>query len=843
MRTANLLDAHPTFFNLNGKPLVGRVSVFENETRSFADTWLDPEGTKRAANPIKTNGAGKTESQVFVEMPDSGQRIYTVVVEEFLGEQYSSMDEYWDDGEMWKGLYDFKLVVDAGSGVKSVTAGSVSEIAGMDSGNGIVVATGFYRDGDCPARVFVYMDKAVFPEDGCTSIKSKDGGYWTWFPEPTVDSGCFGIIPSASSTDTSSGFLSLQTHLNSADIIKKVCFRSGRYLLSVSVDINCDVKFKSNARLNPTENVSLSFRSVSASPGFIVRDLFDKDVSLSVKEGAFYFSWFDKYADGAEIGNIGTPETIVVDKQLKLTQTAINSALVIGCGPKIKFTGTLAFSQCRFSGATVLGSSQDVSFVNCGKVRTSKVCDAFYASTIAGSTVGTKFIVDSEIVMDADLSQEDTGFTTEDGAYFNGLAETGSLTIDAKSIGMWMLSCETCVKNAKEIRLDWFKQNLSTANRLSLSCVSSSIFAVDLCGLSLSEGSSQYPMAYRNGTLSGSYTKDLSLDGVNGTVSVSGAALTVKDSNVKFTQLNAKKLTISDSICSGTSLNAEGEVAISGSSLQFTTTTINGTTVQLLDSSVLGTGSVSTTRLECDRTEMKSIDVAATDFASVSLSKVKSLSADVIHVNSSIIKDDDVIFDNTTENIVCKDIKFLDGFMGRAEESYPLIDVNAQARLNAGIYNMASEGRTELDVFGIIPSFPVFITQDDCVSLLDTVGSSRSYATTNSGPSGTAYGIIGKSRPKPGQVLVIMSCGSESRTKCLIGRAKRATGFDGTTDIVNKYGELQNTNLQPFPDSVAHKRLIINDGPIILYCLGPGYVGSDSVPVFWNLNGDSLELE
>lgn len=842
MRTANLLDAYPTFFDLNGKPLMGRISVFENETRAFADTWLDPDGKTRASNPMKTNGAGKTESQVFVEMPSSGQRIYTVVVEEFLGEQYSSMDEYWEDGEMWKGLYDFKLVVDAGSGVKSVTVGSVSEIAGMDSGNGIVVAAGFYNAGDCPARVFVYTPKAVFPEDGCTSIKSKDGGYWTWVPNPTVDSGCFGIIPSASTSNINAGFLSLQMHTNSSDRIKKVCFRSGTYFLSVNVDIDCDVLFKRNARLNPTENISLSFRSVSAKSGFIARSLFNKNASLSVKEGAFYFSWFSEYADNSEIGNIGTPETIVVDKKLKLTQTVINSAQIIGSGPKLKFKDSFVFSYCRFSGSTILDTSQHTSFVNCGKIRTSKACDTFYASTIAESTVGTTFIVDSEVVMDVDLSQENTGFTTEDGAYFNGMAEPGTLTIDAKSLGMWMLSCEACIKNTHEIRLDWFRQGITTASRLSNSCSASSIFAVDLCGLELNAEASLYEMSYRNGFLVGSFTKKLSLDGISGTVSITGATLVVKDSKVTFTKMDTTGLQAYNSICSGDSMQVDGIVIVSGSELRFVTNVINGTKTQFLDSSVSGKGSIESTRFECYGTDMGLIEVIA-DVASVSLSKMKSLSTDERLVSSSVIKEDNVIFDNQKENVIRKDIQFSDGFMGRTEETYPLLDVNAQARLNAGVYNMASKGRTKLDVFGIIPSFPIFITQDDCVSLLDTVGSSRSYSTVIGSFSGTAYGIIGKSRPKPGQILVIMSCGAESKTKCLIGRAKRAAGFDGTTDIVNEYGGLQNTSLQPFTDSVAHKRLIVNDGPIILYCLGPGYVGSDSVPVFWNVNGDTLELQ
>lgn len=848
MRTANLVEAHPTYFNLNGKPLVGRIAIFERDTQQFSEVWLNPEGTTRASNPMKTNGAGKTEQQVFVEMPDSGQKAYTIYVQEFLGDDASSMDEYWTDDSMWKTLYDYLLVVDAGSGVKSVTVDSVSEIAGADSSNGIVVAKGFYFAGDCPARTFVYTSRKVFPEDGCTSIKSKDGGYWTWFPDPVIDSGCFGIIQSASKENIASSLLSLQTHLASSKVIKKVCFRGGTYFVSTSASLDCELEFKPNATLTPLADSSISCRRISASSGFVKRFLSSSTwkLSLSVSEGDYVLSW---YGDGFDsIEEFGTPERIVVDRSMTTTVPNFRNVEFVPSihGTTLKLSaGTSSLYNCTFGNSPCLDlSSSEPTFSYCGKTRTSSVCDGFKASFIANST-NTPFVVDSEISMDSDLSQENISFTTEDGAFFNGMADSGLLTISEASVRNKSIACDCAITGTKKIRLDWFHEWTGRSTCCINAMIGSGIYSVDLCGDSISFSATNYDFTIENGSASGGpFQKKTVFNNVSANISASGAELYSYDSALSFTTCILSKLVASGSTLVGQSLALTGTLNLSSSKLQFASNEINGDTI-LNDSSILDSGTLKATNFTA-YDSVVNLDVES-ELSGVYGSTVKSLTTASKQIFSSSCGSLETVHDNGTESFDRKTVTFSDGFMGKtAEESYRLYDVIAQMRMNAGIYCAASQGRSGYDIFSMIPSMPIFITQDKYVSLVDAKGSSRSFETqetSHSVPvySGTAYGIIGDSRPKPGQVLVIVPSDSET-CGCIIARAIRSNSFAGTTDIENRYGGLMDTSLQFFSGDRVDLQLVVNEGPIVLVCLGPGYNGSNSYPIFWNVNGTKYAI-
>lgn len=848
MRTANLLDAYPTFFDLNGKPLMGRIRVFVNETREYAELWLDPSGTTRAANPIRTNGAGKTENQVFVEMPESGQKIYTVSVQEFLGKQYSDMDEYWNDDEMWKDLYDFKLVVDAGNGVKSSTVSSVSEIAGAETKTGIVLATGFYNAGDCPARVFVYTEKAIFPEDGCTSIKSKDGGYWTWFPEPVVDSGCFGIIPSADKGDISSGLLSLQSFLASSDVIKKVCFRKGTYFMTVDATLPCQLEFKTGAKLTPLADVSLSCRSVSAPSGFIKKFLSSSTygLTLSVSEGEYCLSWYDSAFSSISV--FGTPSDIVIDrkmdtsvfsyKDIRFVKTSANNTLRLPGVP-------VAFTGCRFDGRQCLDLSVATpTFSVCGNVRTSSVCDGFKASFI-NSGFSTRFIVDSTIEMDEDLSQESTGFTVEDGAWFNGLASPGTLTINGSSLKDGVLSCETKFVGIEEIRFAWFRDNLVSDNRLINSMITSGIYSVDLCGRTFGQQTIAEDCVFRNGKLSGTtFTGKVTLSNVSGSSVKAKGKINVQSCSLQFDTFSVQQVVAENSILSGDNLTSNGLFSASDSVFRFTTNVITGGPMTVHNTDFSGKGSVTVSSATISNCSLGNL--------SLTTEKIKATGADAEllgftdgTVNASKDRTGETIHDNASESMIRKTVSFTDGFMGREEEENRLYDVNAGLRFNGGIYCAASKGRTKFDIFSLIPSMPTFIVQDDYVSLVDELGSSRDFKYNDHDTviTKTAYGIIGKTRPKPGQLLFIVPTDDNQYARCLIARSLRSASFDGTSDLSNKDGGLQDTATnQLFPSEVVGLKLIENDGPIVLMCLGPGYLGDNSVPIFWNLNGTRIDV-
>lgn len=850
MRTANLLDAHPTFFNLNGKPLVGRVSVFENETRSFADTWLDPEGTKRAANPIKTNGAGKTESQVFVEMPDSGQRIYTVVVEEFLGEQYSSMDEYWDDGEMWKGLYDFKLVVDAGSGVKSVTAGSVSEIAGMDSGNGIVVATGFYRDGDCPARVFVYMDKAVFPEDGSTSIKSKDGGYWTWFPEPTVDSGCFGIIPSASSTDTSSGFLSLQTHLNSADIIKKVCFRSGTYQLDVDATLPCCLEFKPNSKIYPSKDGMsiISCRSFSGPKGCLGSYL--KRTKLLVSEGEYRLSWHgDSYN---QILDFGTPEAVVIDKTLS---TGINSFSGIefkGSNGKSVINATassVGLSSCKIEDGPIFNRTGKLVLSDCGTVRASDIGGEFSASIINASS-DTDFIIDMTVELDEQLSVPDRTIVTERAVFVDRNSfdkDSAPLSIAAKKIRNKILSCNAIVSGTKELNADWF---ISSRNAVASSILNESILDFNSGSYTLThflDDTKRKVLSLKNGTIAidASDTQSFSARCVN--VSCSGK---FKSSYVGLdcSSLGADEIEIANLDASHSSLTATttGKIVFRTVMLDSSIDGVSLLRNVTLKSSIVN-GTINADTLSMDASTVSG-NVAATNASSIA-SSITKLDAENRMVLSQVSENQETIHDNGTFSTkrILKEYsgdKFRDG----TESVY---DVNGNIRQNGGMFSVLGSLPTGWDIFGMAPSIPFFtMGESGGMDFTTEVGTTTSRTfkrksdDTSEYKTRDFYGMIGKSRPKPGQVIVLVAAaGSDLWLHAYFCGRTEYRSPTGGPEAYNDYGGAKsvliddNGSILFFQKSTGVERAVINiTKPAFVLCLGYGTPDDKNVyPIFYPL--------
>lgn len=853
MRTANLLDAHPTFFDLNGKPLVGRVSVFENETRTFADTWLDPDGSKRAANPMKTNGAGKLENQVFVGMPDSGQRLYTVVVEKFLGSQYSSMDEYWDDGEMWEKVYDFKLVVDAGSGVKSVTADSVSQIPGMDSGNGIVVAAGFYRKGDCPARVFVYTDKAVFPEDGCTSIKSKDGGYWTWFPEPVVDSGCFGIIPSEPSSSVSTGFLSLQKHLAGAKVVKTVCFRSGTYPLDVDAELPCCLEFKPGSKIYPSEDglSTLSCRSFSGPPACL--GFYLKRTKLLVSEGEYRLSWHGSSYN--QILDFGTPGTVIVDKSLSTGITTFSGIKFVGSNGQsvIKTTSSLVgLVSCTLANGPIFDRVGKLVINDCGRVIASDIGGEFSASVINASS-GTDFVIDKTVELDESLSVPNTAIVA-DGASFvdrnNFDMDSVPLSISVKHIRDKILYCNAHVYGTKEIDVDWFN---SVRNAIASAIESES--ALDLksgsfSSINFSTDTEGENVSIKNGTLSIDAANTSSFTAVDSAITCAGkfrsTTVALSNSSLNAEDVNIGVLNVSHSIVSAPKGTVEQETSALDSNLKGLSLLTKAT----LKNSVIEGGDINTPILsiESSRVSCKVVATNANAFASY----IKELEAETRIVLSTQEENSETIHDNgeLSEKRIRKEYSG-DSFRTGTESVY---DVNGNIRQNGGLFEIVPNLPTKWDMFGMIPSFPFFsMGMSGGLDFTTEVGTTTERTFKRKGDSESEYrqrsfyGMIGKSRPKPGQVIVLVPNAANSLWLYAYfcdGTAIRSP--IGGPEAYNDYGGAKTVNISDngsilfFQESTGVERAVIEiKKPEFILCLGYGTPDGQTVyPIFYPLNSD-----
>lgn len=770
MTNYSFYDAHPVFLDLNGKPLVGRVAIYDNDSSAYATVYLDGDGSKTASNPMRTDGSGHLEDQIFL----ASDKAYRVCVQEFLGKDPSSMDEYWLDPEMWRTLYEYILASEGSSEYEATVVDKVSDIAGASAELGILSCKGFYKAGDCQERNFVWTEKKVFPEDGCTSIKAENGGYWTWFPEPYVDSGCFGIMPSASATELIAGFNSLQTHTASASVIKAVGFRSGTYFIGSDFTTNVNIELKPGAVFIPTKDVSFNCRSVSASSGFIQKLLSSATwkFNLSVLGGNYLLSW---YADGyTNIETFGTPNCIVCDRDIGTTVTTFNKCRFVSVsGKKLKCangTGTsTAFVNCAFDGLPSLNlSSVDPIFTNCEKARTSSVCSSFKASYIANSTSGT-FIVDSAVEMDSDLSQTNTAFEVTDGAFFNGMASSGTLTISVKSVKDNLIACDVKITDTAMIEYDWFYEWSGRDLLVRNAMINSDCFYLDLCNRSMNASSGSVfngSCYFCNGAIN---EKALSVSGIlkldKCTLNVSGdvscAYLYAYDSG-----LMCSGLTISnDSEIEHSTVTANGTLSVASLVVRDSTISANKFAItgnlSAYDSSISSNNSIDVVNLilqGCSCTA--SITAALADVKS-SLCSVSATTKTELSTN---VSGQETVLNTTSaeSSIVRKNVSFTgtarnDPFSSNSESSLQQFARNVS--LNGGVYS--SDG---WDTFGLCPAIPCITPTNPnyCVSLSVSQGSSQEitiYPTGNvNDPSYTRtfYGVRGLSRAKAGQMFFLL---------------------------------------------------------------------------------------
>lgn len=770
MTNYSFYDAQPVFLDLNGKPLVGRIAIYDHDTSAYATTYLDGDGTKTASNPMRTDGSGHLEDQIFL----AGDKAYRVCVQEFLGKDPSSMDEYWLDPEMWRTLYEYILASESSSEYGATIVDKVSDIAGASPELGILSCKGFYKAGDCPARSFVWTEKKVFAEDGCTSVKAENGGYWTWFPEPYVDSGCFGIMPSASATELIAGFNSLQTHTASGSVIKTVGFRSGTYFIGSNFTTNVNIELKSAAVFIPTKDVSFNCRSVSAPSGFIQKLLSSATwkFNLSVLGGNYLLSW---YADGyTNIETFGTPNCIVCDRNIGTTAITFNKCRFVSVsGSKLKCSNTTgastAFVNCSFDGLPPLDlSSVDPVFTNCEKTRTSSVCPAFKASYIANSASGT-FIVDSSVEMDSDLSQADTAFETTDGALFNGMASSGTLTISSKSVRDNLIACDVEITGTETIRYDWFYEWSGRNTTVRNAFIGSKAYILDMCekGMDATSTSITFGACYlRNGSID---TKAFTASGMlkldKFTLNVSGdvgcSYLYAYDSGLLCSGLSVSN----DSEIEHSTVTAHGTMSVASLVVRGTTIAVDKFAItgnlSAYDSSVSSNNSISVVNLimqGCSCTA--SITAALADVKS----SLCSVSATTMTELSSNISGKETVLNTTSaeSSIVRKNVSFTgtarnDPYSSASESSLQQFAKNIS--LNGGVYS--TDG---WDTFGLCPAIPCITptTPNYCISLTLAQGASQEITVYPTGsvndPSYTRsfHGVRGASRAKTGQMFFLL---------------------------------------------------------------------------------------
>lgn len=499
MICASFNDSYPVIFDNDGKPLVGRVKFMTRQSTEYREIFLEPEGTTRGANPMKTNGCGRLQSQVFLPCGEGEDAFYKVVVEKFLGEDPEDMEEYWDDDEMWAQQYDYILTFQKDHTIQSIVVEATRFISQAPTDFGILVVTGFYNNGDSPARIYTHTDDTPSgPNDGVTKIQSDTSGWWVWKPQPVVNAACFGIIGGLRSDLLSPAMQSLQSYVGSnLKAVEEVFFQYGRYAYDANITLPVKVHLDPNALFVSAQTTTLTCREFEGPSNAL-----SESMSLSVSQGDFKFSWLANPV--ITKNSVGSPSRIIVDADKTCYRGSFVDTEFVGSFGRYKVTGWadylvgVLFTRCKFSNgpifSSVLGKAR---FTSCGIIRTGEISsNDFPMDTIAEST-GTKFIADTNVSVDKDYLpgifadsyplELVRGGKITSGSYFVKIPQREGFDDDA-FVGAVILPSGSVYKRR------WYANEGYLQNAIGKAGYSE----VDLCGMS--GGGSLKPSLYRNGS-------------------------------------------------------------------------------------------------------------------------------------------------------------------------------------------------------------------------------------------------------------------------------------------------------------------------------------------------------
>lgn len=208
LQVYTLHDALPTFLDINGQPVIGRLKFYEPDGTTYKAIYADSTYTTELPNPLLTNLAGRPGAQPFLK-----NGLYRVVVEKFIGEDYADMGQYQyeeldpehlSDIIHWE--FEKEFLIDSGKIDAEqtqlsyiATVETIAELRQL-SIDEYKYATVINYDNNVKGikpRTYVWNSVSTRPEDyGSTIISSNsDSGRWELLESATLDATTFGISP------------------------------------------------------------------------------------------------------------------------------------------------------------------------------------------------------------------------------------------------------------------------------------------------------------------------------------------------------------------------------------------------------------------------------------------------------------------------------------------------------------------------------------------------------------------------------------------------------------------------------------------------------------------------
>lgn len=308
------------FFDAEGKPLVGRVTFYVHDSATEADVYtLTGTTYAQASNPQYLTEAGTLENSIFFEAS-----IVDVLLEKYVG---SSSMESDTDPSSWESVRTYSYGLDVATTEETPTVTTINALKALSVDYGKALVTGYYAEGDSPARFYVWDASATDTSDGGYVLPSDhtSSGRWILLNEgDTIECRCYGV--DASHTANLPSLLNYKATVGSQSFktAAKIRFTPETYATGLSFTTSKIVVLPKNFVYADTLTCPLAELDPagSAFANFVFTGL-----GVIVRKDAFY--------DANRISNSNALGYIEANKLTLLKSLTVN-------GVNISATGTLA---------------------------------------------------------------------------------------------------------------------------------------------------------------------------------------------------------------------------------------------------------------------------------------------------------------------------------------------------------------------------------------------------------------------------------------------------------------------------------------------------------------------
>lgn len=177
------------FFDADGAPLVGRVTFYVHDSATEADVYtLTGTTYTQASNPQYLTEAGTLENSIFFEAS-----IVDVLLEKYVGSGSMESDT---DPSSWESVRTYSYGLDVATTEETPTVTTINALKALSVDYGKALVTGYYAEGDSPARFYVWDASAADTSDGGYVLPSDhtSSGRWILLNEgETIDCRCYGV--------------------------------------------------------------------------------------------------------------------------------------------------------------------------------------------------------------------------------------------------------------------------------------------------------------------------------------------------------------------------------------------------------------------------------------------------------------------------------------------------------------------------------------------------------------------------------------------------------------------------------------------------------------------------